>query len=158
MGPEPPMRIGEVQNWQALAQRDLPGSLTIIASYLGTAGIDLPQEFLPNTFPRGATNPCLSCPSGFVYLTTNGSSSRHAGQLQLRRRLRNGLAGTLQYTLAKATDDATAFAGVNLTGTAIAQDWQNLDAERAPSNFDQRHQLTAQLQFTTGMGVARPTR
>jgi len=151
---DPYMRIGEVQNWQALAQRDLPGSLTIIASYLGTAGIDLPQEFLPNTFPRGATNPCLSCPSGFVYLTTNGSSSRHAGQLQLRRRLRNGLAGTLQYTLAKATDDATAFAGVNLTGTAIAQDWQNLDAERAPSNFDQRHQLTAQLQFTTGMGVA----
>jgi hypothetical protein len=151
---DPALRIGEVQNWQALVQRDLRGSLTIIASYLGTAGLDLPQEFLPNTFPLGAANPCPSCPSGFVYLTSHGSSSRHAAQLQLRRRLRNGLSGTVQYTLAKATDDATAFAGVNLSGAAIAQDWQNLDAERAPSNFDQRHQMTAQLQYTTGMGVA----
>jgi hypothetical protein len=151
---DPYLRIGEVQNWQALVQRDLPGSLTIIASYLGTAGIDLPQEFLPNTYPLGAANPCPSCPSGFVYLTSHGSSSRHAGQLQLRRRLRNGLAGSVQYTLARAMDDATAFAGVNLTGAAIAQDWQDLDAERALSNFDQRHQLTAQLQYTTGMGVA----
>jgi len=150
---DPNLRIGEVQNWQALVQRDLPGSLTIIASYLGTAGLDLPQEFLPNTFPLGAVDPCPSCPSGFVYLTSHGSSARNAGQLQLRRRLRNGLAGSVQYTLAKATDDATAFAGVNLSGAAIAQDWQNLDAERAPSNFDQRHQITTQLQYTTGMGV-----
>ena len=92
--------------------------------------------------------------SGFVYLTSNGSSSRHAGQFQLRRRLRNGLAASVQYTLAKATDNATAFAGVNLSGGAIAQDWRDLDAEQAPSNFDQRHQVTAQFQYTTGVGVA----
>ena len=73
--------------------------------------------------------------------------------MQLRRRLRNGLSASIQYTLAKATDNATAFAGVNLTGTAIAQDWRNLDAEMAPSNFDQRHQINAQFQYTTGMGV-----
>jgi hypothetical protein len=88
-----------------------------------------------------------------VFLQSDGSSSRHAGQLQLRRRLRNGLMASIQYTLAKATDNATAFAGVNLTGTAIAQDWHNLDAETAPSNFDQRHQINAQFQYTTGMGV-----
>ena len=67
------------------------------------------QEFLPNTYPAGAVNPCPACPLGFVYLTSNGSSMRHAGQFQLRRRLRNGLTATLQYTLAKATDDAAAF-------------------------------------------------
>ena len=49
------------------------------------------QEFLPNTYPIGAANPCPACPAGFVYLTSNGSSTRDAGQLQLRRRLRNGL-------------------------------------------------------------------
>ncbi len=38
-------------------------------------------------------------------------------------------------------------------GAAIAQDWRNLDAETAPSNFDQRHQINAQFQYTTGMGV-----
>ncbi len=150
---DPNLRVGAAQNWQAFVQRDLPGSLTIVATYLGTKGTDLLQEFLPNTFPPGAVNPCPSCPSGFVFLQSNGSSSRHAGQLQLRRRLRNGLMASIQYTLAKATDNATAFAGVNLTGTAIAQDWRNLDAEMAPSNFDQRHQINAQFQYTTGMGV-----
>jgi hypothetical protein len=53
-------------------------------------------------------NPCQACPSGFVYLTSNGSSTRHAGQLLLRRRLRNGITASAQYTLAKATDDAAA--------------------------------------------------
>ena len=143
---DPDLKVGASQNWQALVQRDLPGSLTATATYLGTRGTNLLQEFLPNTYPAGAVNPCLTCPSGFVYLTSNGSSSRHAGQFQLRRRLRNGLAASVQYTLAKATDNATAFAGVNLTGSAIAQDWRDLDAERAPSNFDQRHQVAAQVQ------------
>ena len=41
----------------------------------------------------------------------------------------------------------------SLSGSAIAQDWLNLDAEWAPSNFDQRHLLTAQVQYTTGVGV-----
>jgi hypothetical protein len=151
---DPDLRVGASQNWQALIQRDLPGSLTITATYLGTKGSNLLQEFLPNTYPSGAVNPCSTCPSGFVYLTSNGSSSRHAGQFQVRRRLRNGLAASVQYTLAKATDNATAFAGVNLSGGAIAQDWRDLDAEQAPSNFDQRHQVAAQFQYTTGVGVA----
>ena len=151
---DPNLRVGAAQNWQALVQRDMPGSLTVTATYLGTKGTDLLQEFVPNTYPIGAANPCATCPSGFVYLTSNGSSSRHAGQFQVRRRLRNGLTASGQYTIAKATDNATAFAGVNLTGSAIAQDWRNLDAESAPSNFDQRHQLVAQVQYTSGMGVS----
>jgi hypothetical protein len=43
---------------------------------------------------------------------------------------------------------------VNLAGGAIAQDWRNLEAERGPSNFDQRHLVSAQFQYTTGVGVA----
>ena len=152
---DPNLRVGEAQNWQALIQRDLPGSLTITGTYLGTKGTDLLQEFLPNTYPVGAMNPCPSCPSGFIYLASNGNSSRHAGQLQVRRRLRNGLMASVQYTLAKATDNATAFAGVSLSGALVAQDWRNLDAEQAPSNFDQRHQINATFQYTTGMGGRR---
>jgi hypothetical protein len=43
---------------------------------------------------------------------------------------------------------------VNLNGGVVAQDWRNLDGELAPSNFDQRHQITAQFQYTSGVGVA----
>jgi len=152
---DPDLRVGYAHNWQLLVQRDLPASLTITATYLGTKGSHLLQELLPNTYPNGAVNPCSSCPSGFVYLTSNGSSTRNAGQLLLRRRLRNGFTSSIQYTLSKATDDAAAaFTGASVNGAAIAQDWLNLDAERAPSNFDQRHLVAAQLQYTSGVGVA----
>ena len=151
---DPEFRVGFAQNWQVSAQRDLPASLTVLATYLGASGSHLMQQFLPNTYPAGAANSCLACPSGFVYLTSNGHSLRHAGQVQLRRRSRNGLTATVQYTLSKSTDDAAAFAGASLSGATIAQDWLDLDAERAPSAFDQRHLLTAQFQYTTGVGVS----
>ncbi|HEY6212015.1 MAG TPA: hypothetical protein VIW45_07005, partial [Vicinamibacterales bacterium] len=151
-------RVGYAHNWQLLVQRDLPASLTMTATYLGTHGSHLLQEFLPNTYPIGATNPCPACPAGFVFLTSNGTSDRNAAQLQLRRRLRNGLTASVQYTLAKATDDAAAaFVGASVNGSAIAQDWLNLGAERAPSNFDQRHLGTATFQYTSGVGVGGGT-
>ena len=154
---DPDFRVGFAQNWQASVQKDLPASLSVVGTYLGTKGSRLMQEFLPNTNPSGAANPCPACPAGFVYLTSGGRSTRHAGQIQLRRRLRNGLTATAQYTLSKAMDDAGAFTGVSLTGAAIAQDWQNLEAEWAPSNFDQRHLLTVQFQYSTGVGIGGGT-
>jgi hypothetical protein len=151
---DPDLRVGYAHNWQLLVQRDLPASLTMTATYLGSLGRHLFQEFLPNTYPIGADNPCPACPSGFVYLTSHGTARRHAGQVQLRRRLRNGLSASVQYTLAQATDTAAAaITDASLSGAAIAQDWLNLDAERAPSRFDQRHLVTAQMQYTSGVGI-----
>jgi hypothetical protein len=154
---DPDFRVGYVHSWQASVQRDLPASLTMVGSHLGSKGSRLMQQFLPNTFPMGAVNPCPICPSGFRYLTSTGRSLRHAGQVQLRRRLRNGFSAMVQYTLAKATDDAAAFGGATLDGTALAQNWLALDAEYAPSNFDQRHLVAAQMEYTTGAGIAGGT-
>jgi hypothetical protein len=151
-GIDPDFRVGFAQNWQLSIQRDLPASLQMTATYLGTKGTRGVQEFLPNTYPIGAVNPCPSCPSGFAYMTSNGNSTREAGQIQLRRRLHNGLTATLQYTFSKAIDDAAL--GGKGTGTpVIAQNWLNLSAERGLSTFDQRHVLTVQGQYTTGMGL-----
>ena len=151
---DPDFRVSYAHTWQISLQRDLPASLTVIATYLGTRGRHLMQEFVPNTYPAGAANPCATCPTGFVYLASNGHSTRNAGQLQLRRRLRSGLTATAQYTFAKAEDNAASFAGADLSGTAIAQDWRNLDGEWGRSSFDQRHQLTTSFEYTTGMGAS----
>jgi hypothetical protein len=151
---DPNFQVGFAQTWQASVQRDLPASLTVLGTYTGTKGSQLLQAFLPNTYPNGAENPCVGCPSGFIYLTSGGESLRHAGSLQVRRRLRNGVTATVQYTLAKSEDDAAVLAGSAVSARQAAQDWRDLDAEWAPSNFDQRHQLTAQFQYTTGVGVA----
>jgi len=149
---DPNFRVGSVESWQLSIQRDLPAALQMTAMYLGSKGTRLPQEFVPNTFPAGAVNP-----SGYVYLSSNGNSTRNAGQFQLRRRLRGGFTATTQYTYSKAFDNAPLMAGgivtANQGGPAIAQNWLDLSAERAPSSFDQRHQFSVQTQYTTGVGV-----
>ena len=153
---DPHFRVGYAQNWQLSLQYDLPMAMQIVWVYLGTKGGHLAQKSLPNTFPAGSDNECPGCPSGFVYLSSNGSSIRHAGQIQLRRRLRNGLAANIQYTFSKSIDDAalgTPSQG-GQGGTLIAQNWRDLSAERALSNFDQRHQLLVRMQYTTGAGIA----
>jgi hypothetical protein len=75
--------------------------------------------------------------------------------------LRNGFTATAQYTLAKATDNASAFvpSGVanstaGIPGAVIAQDWRDLDAEESRSAFDQRHQLSVQVEYTSGQGIS----
>jgi hypothetical protein len=149
---DPNFRIGYAQNWNVSIQRDLPGSLVATATYLGIKGTRGMQEFVPNTYPAGAVNPCPSCPTGFIYMTSNGDSTREAGQLQLRRRLHNGVTATLQYTYSKSIDDS-ALGGRNQGAQVIAQNWLDLSAERGLSNFDQRHLLNLQIQYTSGMGM-----
>jgi hypothetical protein len=150
---DPDLRVGYAQNWQASVQRDLPMSLTVNATYLGSKGTDLMQAFVPNTYPIGAINPCPTCPTGFRYLISSGRSIRHAGQVQLRRRLRNGFTSSVQYTLAKSMDNAGSFSGASIDSNALAQNWLDLEAEYARSNFDQRHQVVATFEYTTGAGI-----
>jgi hypothetical protein len=108
---DPNFRVGYAQTWQLAVQSDLPGALQMTATYLGIKGTRGVQEYLPNTYPIGATNPCPSCPAGFVYRTSNGNSTREAGSLQLRRRLRSGFTATLQYTYSKSIDDDSVLGG-----------------------------------------------
>lgn len=150
---DPDFRVGYVQSWQLSIQQDLPGAVVSTLSYLGLKGTRGVQQFLPNTYPAGALNPCPACPAGYVYMTSNGNSMRQAAQLEVRRRLRSGIAATVQYTFARAFDNAEP-GGRGQGSAVIAQNWLDLQAERGPSNFDQRHLLRLQSQYTTGMGVA----
>lgn len=178
---DPNFRPGYAQDWNLEVQRDLPGSLQLTATYLGIKGTRGVREFLPNTYPLGAVNPCPACPSGFVYLDSNGDSTREAAQIQLRRRLHNGLTALVQYRYSKSIDDdslmggqgasaetqdmlANPFNPVAVSSSAtgqstptIAQNWLDLSAERGLSAFDQRHFLNLYLQYTTGMGIGGHT-
>jgi hypothetical protein len=77
----------------------------------------------------------------------------------VRRRLHAGFTATAQYTFAKATDNAATFSNATVapSSLALAQNWLDLDAERGPSTFDQRHLLSVQAQYTTGVGVTGGT-
>ncbi len=175
-GIDPNFRPGYSQNWQVSVQRDLPGSLQMTATYIGIKGTHGTQEFLPNTYPSGAINPCPGCPADYEYVTSNGNSTREAGSIQLRRRLHSGFTATVQYTFAKAIDDDAVLGGAGASASTpvasatpgaaaassprnllVAQNWQDLSAERGLSYFDQRHLFTSTIQYTTGMGMAGGT-
>jgi hypothetical protein len=149
---DPNFQVGYSQNWQLSVQRDLPAALVMVATYAGVKGTRGLQTFLPNTFPAGASDPCPSCPRGFTYLTSNGNSTRNSASVEVRRRLRAGLTGSLRYTFAKSIDDAT-LGGRSQIAPPPAQNWLDLRGERGRSPFDQRHAVTAQLQYTTGMNA-----
>jgi carboxypeptidase family protein len=159
-GVDPNFRVGYVNSWNLVMQRDLPGSLQMVATYLGLKGTRGVQVFLPNTNAPGAANPCASCPAGFKYLTSTGNSTRESGSLSLRRRLHSGLTASILYTYSKSIDDDSALGGQGAatSGAAtIAQNWRNLSGERGLSTFDQRNVASIFMQYTTGMGMAGGT-
>jgi hypothetical protein len=150
---DPNFKLGYIQNWNVTLQKDLPFGLQMQANYTGLKGTRLPQTFYPNSWalnPNAASdgNPCPGCPVGFPYEVSNGNSTRNAGSFQLRRRLHNGFTALGQYTYAKAIDDLP---------SGQAQNWRDLSEERGLSSFDQRHQVTGQLQYTSGMGIGGGT-
>ncbi len=163
---DPNYRIGYAQVWQLAVQRDLPFALQMVATYMGVKGTHGAQQMLPNTYPIGATNSCPDCPSDFTYRLSGGNSTRQSGQLQLRRRLKNGFTATLNYTWSKSIDDDAVLGGQGYTSSnvsapsgpaAIAQNWLDLRAERGLSTFDQRQLATLTAQYTSGEGLGGGT-
>jgi len=168
---DPNFRVGYAQTWNLAVQRDLPFALQMTATYLGVKGTHGVQELLPNTFPIGAATPCPACPLDFEYRTSGGNSTRESGQLQLRRRLKDGFTASLLYTYSKSVDNDAALGGQGHVGAAsqgeaasdqtqaaspalaVAQNWLDLRAERSLSTFDQRHLFNLQAQYTTGQGA-----
>ena len=116
---DPNLRIGYAQTWELAVQRDMPGAIQLSATYLGAKGTHGAQQFLPNTYPIGSTNPCVKCPSGFIYQTSGGNSTRQATQLQLRRRLRNGFTASLLYTYSKSIDDDAYLGGLGHVSATV---------------------------------------
>jgi hypothetical protein len=168
----PNFRIGYSQTWDLSVQRDLPYAMQITATYTGIKGTHGPQSILPNSYPIGGVDPYPDCPSGFVYETSGGNSTRQAGELQLRRRLMNGFAASAAYTYSKSTDDDAYLGGTGHvsastpgqlpaappTGSgAIAQNWLDPKAERSLSSFDQRQLLQIEGRYTSGEGIGGGT-
>ncbi|HTW81590.1 MAG TPA: carboxypeptidase-like regulatory domain-containing protein [Terracidiphilus sp.] len=163
---DPDYRIGYAQVWQLTVQRDLPFALQMVATYMGTKGTHGAQQMVPNTYPIGATDTCPDCPSDFTYRLSGGNSTRQSGQLQLRRRLKNGFTATLNYTWSKSIDDDAILGGQGYTSSnvqgpsgsaAIAQNWLDLRGERGLSTFDQRQLVNLTAQYTSGEGLGGGT-
>ena len=151
---DPNYRIGYAQTWNLSIQHDLPLHMFGTIGYLGTKGTRLDQQFIPNSVAPGAVESIY--PHSFIYETSGGNSIYHAAQFQLNRRFTSGIMAHASYQFSKSIDDAGT-GGRGQGNTPVAQDWLDLVAERGLSSFDSRHNLSLQIQYSTGMGVSGGT-
>jgi hypothetical protein len=154
-------KIGYAQTWNVGVQRDLPYNLTGEATYIGTKGTRLDMQRMPNRAAPGSPltaeqRRLIGNAVGFTYESAEGTSIYNAGQFRLSRRFRRGVSGSGSYTFAKSIDNASSIGG---GGVVVAQNDQNLAAERGLSSFDRRHNLSISYALTSptaSSGTAYP--
>ncbi len=142
------------QSWNTTIQKGVGRSVVVEVSYNGTKGTRLDIQRLPNRAPPGSPLTAeqrrqIGDATGFTFDNSDGNSIMHSGQLRVTRRLRNNVSVNLQYVYSKSIDDSSTFGGA---GNTVAQNDQNLSAERGLSSFDHRHSLTMNYQLNSPVG------
>ncbi len=135
----------------------MPGALVLTVTYLGSKGTRAEQMFLPNTYPDGAREsvPGLSHRIFVCHFERKFHARGRAGSVAPPA----AAAGLPRHCNTRIRNRSTTrlWAGGIRERPVIAQNWLDLSAERGLSNFDQRHLLNAQIQYTTGMGLGGGT-
>jgi hypothetical protein len=145
------------QTWNVTVQTSLPRAFVGEVHYMGTKGTHLDILEAPNQAPPGsAATAQLRQPIGnatsFTYETPDANSIYHAIQGRLTRRFRRGISGNLLYTFSKAIDNSATLGGA---GNTVAQNFQNLAAERGLSSFDRRQVFTGNFVVSSPVGDAK---
>ncbi len=144
-------RLGYAQTWSLSVQQELPRGLVAEVGYLGTKGTRLDIQRIPNRAATGSTltaeqRRLINNAVAFTYDSSEGNSIFHAAQLRLTRRFQRGVSIGAFYTWSKSIDNASTLGG---GGAVVAQNDQDLSAERGLSAFDRRHNFSLNYMFTT---------
>src|SRR5262249_10565830 len=145
---DPNYVVGYAQSFQLSIQQDLGRALVGTLTLNRTKGTHLDQVFLPNSVPPGSTL-LPTGPAGYYYEQSNGNSSYTSVQASVMRRFRSGISGNISYIFSKWIS--------NSDNGLVAQNWLDLNAERALANSDARHTMNAQWQYSSGVGRAGGT-
>jgi len=106
-------------------------------TYMGSKGTGLGISRAPNH---------TGSAGNFTFQTNGGSSLLHAVNIQLARRFSHGFNVQSQYTLSKSIDNVP---------NGVAQNDDNLAAERSRSSQDQRHNFQTTFSYELPMGQNR---
>jgi hypothetical protein len=113
------------------------------------------------TIPRGSVaSPYFGYGNLNRYFDPSGNSIRHAGYIDVRRRVRGGLTFTANYTFAKSIDDASdASPDTRVLNTASTQGQVSYGAtrgsDRAISTFDIKHNFNSTFVYDLPFGKGR---
>jgi hypothetical protein len=170
----PNLPLPYAQDWDLNVQRSFGDDLLFEIGYVGTKGTKLPRfiEGNPTVYIPGQSTPdnadqrrihsgctLADSPSTCQFASTGlisgiANSSYNALEASLRKRFSHGLSFLGSYTYSKAIDDVSSF---NISGSGsiqvagendLAQNPNNLAAERGPSLFDARHRLVFSYEWS----------
>ena len=142
-------RMGYVQIWNLDIQRVLKRDIVVNVSYTGTKGTRLDILTAPN---RTATGLLLPGVQPFLLETSLGDSIMHSGSISVQKRMSGGISLGGRYVFSKSIDDASTVGGAG-GGGVVAQDPNDIAAERGLSSFDRRQQLTGNFNFEFPFGM-----
>ncbi|HVO13192.1 MAG TPA: carboxypeptidase regulatory-like domain-containing protein [Vicinamibacteria bacterium] len=142
-------QLPAVMIWNLDLQRQFAGDLMVDVGYTGTRGYDLDLQRAPNRGPTGLRIPDVA---PFIWESSGATSIMHSGTLRVRRRLTHGFGFGVAYTYGKSIDDASSIGG---GAAVVAQNDQDLAAERGLSSFDRRHNLAADWLLELPVGPGR---
>jgi hypothetical protein len=147
---DPNYRTPYAQTWSVSVQQELPKGFFVEAGYVGTKGTGLDVLTVPNQGPKGCARELLTGPSCYTFDSAVGNSIYNALQVRATQRFRRGVSVNAHYTYSKSIDDSSTFGGA---GNTVAQNWQDLAAERGLSSFDRRHSFDVNWVLTSPVGA-----
>jgi hypothetical protein len=140
-----------LQSWNLTVERELFSSTAIELDYRGSKGTNLQRLYDYNQPYRnlesyvageGFARPIPEWNTINIY-HTGSNSIYNAFNASWRRRSRGGLFWRVNYSYSKSIDDASQVNGQSNGGFALALDSRNLRLDRARSDWDIRHVVTA---------------
>jgi Carboxypeptidase regulatory-like domain len=151
---DPNFRTPYGQSWNFSVQDEVFRDWILTLGYVGTKGTKLDLLLGPNLSTAGSpldtqSQLYLKNAQQFTYETSGASSIYQGLTVELRRQFHRGLSLDALYTFSKSIDDASSVGGA---GHTVAQNWQDLVAERGLSAFDIRHRLTIRHSYELPFG------
>jgi hypothetical protein len=140
-------RLPYVQVWNLDVQHTFPLGIVLNVGYNGTKGTRLDIVSAPG---RTATETL----SGVFYDWEDSLafSNFNALAVRLRKRMQHGIAIGATYTYSHSIDNASSIGGNGGTNVVVAQNWQDLLAEKSNSSFDVRHNLKGDFVYELPFG------
>jgi hypothetical protein len=152
---DPNYRLLSLTQAMIILIQPLPKGFYTVAGTVYAGAFHLDQSYLPNSLPPGLTAPVNGPPVGFIYEQSNARLHATVEVFQVGRNMSSGFSMNFSLQAARAIDNG-AVAGMG-GGAGLAQNWQDLDAEKATSALVPRAQINGNWQYSTGQGKAGGT-
>ncbi|HKD05014.1 MAG TPA: carboxypeptidase regulatory-like domain-containing protein [Bryobacteraceae bacterium] len=151
---DPNYKPAYAQSWNFSMQETFWRNYVVQVVYQGTKGTHLDVVQSPNRAPLGSAkdaqaNLAIPYAGTFDLDLSVGNSNYNALQVSILRRQARNRSFNLTYVFAKAIDDTSTLGG------GVVQIVNDIRAERALSNYDVRHRLTASFQIQSPVGPDR---